>query len=465
MFVAKEIGAVGPDEQYQSEGFFLRELFAVLLNSGIRFAVMRNYQTLPFSAGGSDLDIMIAAGDGARAKALVLEAIRSAGGVPLGLAESQGFFNVHALGRNSGHVAGWWGLRIDIYVGLFFRGQRLLDDNGDWPLCWHHGIPVLEERFAGVLGVLKELLNNATVPGRYAAAARAAAHQCWPQVESLLAPMGVSALARLRQLLFSDHVPSDLSESRRLLRQEIYKAAFAKGGFFSARQRVAYEWAKVRRYLRPSGRVLAILGVDGAGKSTVINAILPALNDATHNAVFVQHLRPTLLPPLSRLKGKKSQAAGPTLEPHGSTPSGKLGSLFRLVYLTLDYVLGYWFWTRPKLAKLPTVVIFDRYAYDMALDPRRFRISLPSWVARRFVALAPTPDLIICLYGSPELIAARKQELSVEETRRQVEALLAFAKQEPRAVLVSTDTSVVETRDAVLQAFCELLRARPEGRF
>lgn len=220
-----------------------------------------------------------------------------------------------------------------------------------------------------------------------------------------------------------------------------------------------YEWTKVRRPLKPAGMVVAILGVDGVGKSTLINAILPALNDAMHNPVVVQHLRPTVLPPLSRLKGKKDVPASSVLEPHGSTPSGKLGSLLRLAYLTLDYLIGYWLWTRPKIAR-HTVVVFDRYAYDMALDPRRFRIGLSGRVAGWFAALAPKPDLIICLHGSPEVIAARKQELSLEETQRQLDALRKFASREPRAVLISTDTTIGETRDKALQAVFSLLQDR-----
>lgn len=448
------------------EAKFLRGLFAALGVAEIRYAVMRNHQPLPYSAGGSDLDILVHPGDALRARTATRQAIRQAGGVPIGCAETVGFFKIYALGQVADTpTPEWWGQRIDFIVGLYFNGLGLLDQSVPWPLQYHRGIPVLADGFAGVLGVLKEALHNGVFSPRYAAAARTAAADDWAPIEALLAPMGQPALARLQAMLLSDEPPEALGGACRLLREDFFRHARARQGVLRARwQRWAYALTKLKRYARPSGVVVAVLGVDGAGKSTVIDAILPALNAATHNAVTVRHLRPTVLPPLGRLKGKQHQPAGPVLEPHGSAPSGKLGSLLRLAYLTLDYVSGYWLWTRPKIAKAPEVVIFDRYAYDMALDPRRFRIDLPDGVIRWFVALAPKPDLIICLHGDPDTLAARKQELSAAETRRQVVALRAFAAREPRALLVSTDTGIVQTRDAVLQGLCAYLRTRAPGK-
>ncbi len=208
------------------------------------------------------------------------------------------------------------------------------------------------------------------------------------------------------------------------------------------------------------GLVVAVLGVDGAGKSTVIKSVRLLLNSTTHYDTFVYHLRPGLLPPLARLKGKIKASGDTSLGPHGSTPSGVLGSLLRLSWLILDYVLGYWLRIRPKIADRPAVVIFDRYAYDLALDPRRFRIGLPGWVAALFARLAPRPDLIICLHAAPEVIAARKQELPIEEIRRQVEAVRDFAATHPTAVLISTDGSVEEVRERVLCALFDFFDRR-----
>jgi hypothetical protein len=57
--------------QKDPEANFLNSLFIGLNGVGIRYAVMRNYLPLPYSAGGSDLDLMVSAEDGARTRPLI----------------------------------------------------------------------------------------------------------------------------------------------------------------------------------------------------------------------------------------------------------------------------------------------------------------------------------------------------------------------------------------------------------
>lgn len=434
------------------EGHFLDVLFKLLNASNVRYAVMRNYESLPYSAGGSDLDILVAHQDGERTKMILHNAIRSANGVSLGISETLGFFKVYAYGQNSGANCTWWGQCIDVNIGLFFKGMSQLKEDEPLPIQIYREINVLAVGIAGVLGVLKEVLNNGTYPDRYASTARLGVTLDWEAIKKLLAPMGDVALEHLKALILNDVPSQEKSTACYQFRKTLLNHAmiFHASQYFIGR--VIYERNKVRRYFKPSGIVIAILGVDGAGKSTIINAIKPVLDYATHNATVIQHLRPGLLPPLARLKDKEAVLIGPVLDPHGSKPSSAIGSVFRLIYLMMDYTFGYWLKTRLKIAKHPTVVIFDRYAYDMVIDPRRFRIALPAVITRWFTRLAPKPDLIFCLYGNPPVIAARKCELPLAEVTRQVIALKEFAAIEPRAVLISTESTVDQARDQVLEA-------------
>jgi thymidylate kinase len=445
-----------------NESGFLSELFLQLNASGVRYAVMRNHQQLPRSLNGSDLDLLIAPRDAACATDIVFKVVEQTGGAPVGTSRSRGFMKVYVLGKNRGLGAGWWGVRLDLNFGLYYRGLCLLDIDAPWPVSKFRDISVLDDGFAGVLGMLKELLNNDRLSQRYLSQARTAATGHWPAIQNLLAPMGMDALARLHEILLEMTPPGDLARICGLLRRTLIWHAIKTRAVVSAWGVACFEWSKAIRYWNPAGKVIAILGVDGAGKSTAIDAILPVLNAATHKAVFLQHLRPKLLPPLARFKINNQEPAGVVTDPHGSEPSGILASWVRLAYLTIDYVLGYWLWTRPRIARQPAIVLFDRYFFDMALDPRRFRIGLPEPLIRRSWSLIPMPDLIVCLHGSPETIAARKGELPLAETQRQVDALVKFSRTQPRAVLVSTEGTVQQTRDDVLESLLKLLKSRSE---
>ncbi len=450
-----------------SQRHFLQALFRQFDKSGAHYAVLRNYDHLPYSTHGSDLDIVISRTDARRVREDVTYCIRQAGGVPIGCVQTTGFLKVFALGffAADGTQSAWWGLRLDISFGLIFEGAVSLLEWPDDLQESRNGIVVLPDYLCDVLGVLKELLHNDRLPERYLEEGRRAAENNWERVALSLNPMGKGALELFREVLTSPPAPHDLAAKCRAMRKALRRHSMGRAPNVYFSRRLRFVWSKFHRYLAPSGAVLAVLGVDGSGKSTVINSIKPILDSATHNATFVHHLRPGLLPPLARLKGKVESPPGPVLDPHGSTPSGIVGSLLRLTWLTLDYILGYWLRIRPIIARQPAIVIFDRYAYDMALDPRRFRLGLPGWVAGLFARLAPRPDLIICLHAAPEVIAQRKQELPLEETRRQLEALLSFAKSQPNAVLISTDGSIEEVRERVLRTLFNFFEKRANHRY
>lgn len=434
-----------------AERTFLKSLFDLLNDHHVSYVVMRNYRQLPDSLAGSDLDLLIAPEDETTVRKLILKAIKQANGTVIGCSSTLGFFKVFAFGSNPKVENQWWGVRIDVNIGYAFKGISAINLENSFKLQKiHNNIQVLELGFAALLGVLKELLNNSQMPHRYQIEAAKAVQDDWERLSLALAPMGTQALTLLREMILAENSKADVVRQARTLRRALLMQAVRSSPIAVVRNRFLHEWAKVRRYLHPSGVIIAILGTDGVGKSTVINAIKPVLNDATHGALEIKHLRPGLLPPLARLKGKQPVQMGPVLNPHGSTSSGKVGSFFRLIYLTLDYVLGYWLLLRPKIAKSPTVILFDRYCYDLALDPRRFRINISQSVIARLIRWIPKPDITLCLYADPDVILMRKQELPRAEIIRQINLLCELAQQESRVILVSTEGTIEKVRDNIL---------------
>lgn len=199
--------------------------------------------------------------------------------------------------------------------------------------------------------------------------------------------------------------------------------------------------------------IIAFLGTDGSGKTTIMQAVLPSLEKRIGRRFIIHHLKPDLLPPLGRLRGIKHDTGWVCTNPHGSKPSGFIGSCFRLIYLMLDYVLGYWFKVRSNIRSSDVAGwIFDRYAYDMLIDPHRFRLKLPQWVVRMALAIIPNPDVVLCLGGDAEKIHARKPETSLEEVQRQVSELKKFCDGNNRAVWIDTTTSIEASCEAAMTA-------------
>ena len=189
-----------------------------------------------------------------------------------------------------------------------------------------------------------------------------------------------------------------------------------------------------RRWRQPTGLFVAVLGPDGAGKSTVIEGLRKEMAGA-----FRRTARFHLMPGLLRRPGN----SGPVTDPHGKPPRSWLLSLLKLAYYWLDYTLGYWLRVRPLLVR-STLVLFDRYYDDLLIDPRRYRYGGPMWLARLAGRLIPRPNLFIFLDLPAELLHTRKPEIALEEVRKLRNQYLAFARSLPNAAVVDASRPLEE---------------------
>lgn len=167
--------------------------------------------------------------------------------------------------------------------------------------------------------------------------------------------------------------------------------------------------------IRNSGTIITFSGVDGAGKSTVIDVLKYKLEKQLRKRVVILRHRPSLLPILSAwTKGKTvaEDIATRTL-PRQGTNHNLVSSLFRFLYYYTDYLLGQ-FIVQVKYVWRGYVVIYDRYYFDFMNDAKRSNIVLPQFIFKTGFLFLLKPQFNFFLYADSETILHRKQELSQE---------------------------------------------------
>jgi thymidylate kinase len=251
-------------------------------------------------------------------------------------------------------------------------------------------------------------LNGSDLP----AAHRQHYEQCSPAEQHEL----LAHLATKYNLYFpsiraaSTHHPALAQELREHLREQ------AGSGFFRRQGRtLRYAWGVATSFFRPNGFVISFSGVDGAGKSTVIEKVKEHLEKKWRKRVVVLRHRPSVLPILSAWKHGPAEAERRSVArlPRQGSNRSLNSSLARFGYYYLDYLLGQgvvWL----KHTSRGQVVLYDRYYFDFINDGERSNIRLPERLTKALYTFVNKPRLNFFLYADPDVILQRKQELSGE---------------------------------------------------
>jgi hypothetical protein len=158
-----------------------------------------------------------------------------------------------------------------------------------------------------------------------------------------------------------------------------------------------------------------VVGPDGCGKSTLARNLIDHTRGEFGKVVHM-HWRPGLLPRPGGLVGVR---AGDPSEPHARDPHGWILSLGLLAYHWVDFFLGTWLQIVPVRAR-GGLVVMERGWLDIAVDPRRYHLTVPPKLVELLDRSLPSPDLVIVLEAEPQILNDRKAELPLGELSRQI---------------------------------------------
>lgn len=377
-----------------------------LLNTKADYAVMRNFEGLPSNNNSRDIDIIITRKSYKEIKKALVDLIDKSGWKIVTYLHSDRLISYVCAVNNAENteIVQWdfffdtsvWGIEL-MSAEEFLQHKKF---NG---YLYHLDV---ECQFLD-----KYLYNRAVgsaYPQKYSDTRAAAEHT--PAV-----------VKKIKEIFGCDTAAECDTKSRATLVARAVWGNIKKRPAALVCSIIYFLYTFIRNYIvSRTGFSVGFTGPDGSGKTTVIEILLQRIAPVFGTAHKYYHFRPSLFGNLGEVAhsaGIKKEVDRNYSDPHRGGKTSKASSLARLLYYSIDYIIGYFVKVK-SVTRITRVVIFDRYYTDIICDSRRSRIYLsPAFLYRWGKLLIPSLNYNILLTASSEAILARKRELDEEGIR------------------------------------------------
>lgn len=425
---------------------------ALLEDKAITYVILSGYQGYPDQID-SDVDFMVSEADFARLPALFREADCIQGSQLVQVLQHETSACYYVVAKQIGaHIAF---LHPDAAASyrrcgrLWLHSERVLatrrkSQNGFWIPA-----PSVEFEYYLVKRIDKELVESRHLRS-LAQLMVEDKHACLSVLAQHFQPTNA---IKIEQAINENNIEW-FAQNRTMLRAALHRNIPVESLTARLGTRLANLHRRLHRIFQPTGLVIAVLGPDGSGKTTVIERLEKEIAPAFRRVKRI-HLRPRF--------GKTSGNSAPVTDPHAQSPRGQIASALKILFFISDYWIGWLRLVYPAKVR-STLVIFDRYYHDMLVDSMRYRLPegffLPGLLAR----LVPKPDIWLILDAPAETLVARKGEITLQAAQNLTIKYRSLAAQLPDAISIHTGTSLEKTLVEVVSAVCGHLAHRTQRR-
>lgn len=435
---------------------FLKAFFHLLQNNNIFYCILRNADEV-MKGDAHDIDMTIDASKSQEVEAALYQTAKQHGwrlhlktGNLHNNSDNKSCYHYFLIDEAAQHI---YVVHIDIFPTLNWHGIELLPNHAMISGIRPNGLfPMASESVEATSNLFTNLLFNGYVKDKYKNNIQKIFLEQPDETKCLMRYFLSEETCELVHQLASSAQWDAINKIRKHLVNNINTTAR-----HTKWNHLRYRLGKA---LNRKGIVIAFQGSDGSGKSTIIKGIEKLLGNSFSGDMLVYyHWRPGFIHP-----EKKYTPTGQLVSnvpPHTRKPYGKIRSFAKMIFYTLDYVLGYIGQVYWKAAK-GNLVVFDRYYYDFYIDKTRYRLSISDSMVRVCQFFIPKPDITFLLIGNAQQIYNRKAELSVNEIQSQIDTLLRYQEHFANPIVVDVNQCIPCVQFFVCKQILQALTLRNE---